>query len=62
MYVKIAPKETNMVGYYRECEESGCTRLVPCPHIMCQPHRKDMAIEDWSVESIEPSSDVNKST
>jgi hypothetical protein len=62
MDVKIAPKGTNMIGYYRKCEEDSCTRLVPCPHIRCQPHRKDMAIKDWDVEYIDPTSDVNKIT
>lgn len=62
MDVKIAPKGTNMVGYYRECGESECTGLVPCIHIRCQFHRKDMAMKDWVVEHIEPSPEVNKIT
>jgi hypothetical protein len=53
MDVKIAPKGTNMIGYYRECQEPKCTRLIPCPHIRCQDHRTDMAIRDWTVTHVE---------
>ena len=53
MDVKITPPGTNMIGYYRECEELDCTRLVPCPHIRCQDHRTDMAIKDWTVTHID---------
>ncbi len=45
MDVKIASSGTNMIGYYRECQEPQCTRLVPCPHIRCQDHRTDMVIK-----------------
>ena len=49
--VKLMPPKTNIPGYYRECEEPDCTRLIPCPYIRCQDHRKDFAIDDWSVTS-----------
>ena len=62
MDVKIAPKGTNMTGYYRECQESNCARLVPCPHIRCQEHRTDMAINDWTVTHVESTSEVNQVT
>jgi len=62
MDVKIAPKGINMVGYYRECGEPDYTRLIPCRHIRCQSHRKDMAIKDWVVEYIKPTSEINKFT
>ncbi|WP_420544695.1 hypothetical protein [Nitrosopumilus sp.] len=51
---KISPKGTNITGYYRECEEGNCHRLIPCPHVRCQEHRTDMAIKDWNVPHIEP--------
>lgn len=46
----ISPKGTNIPGSYRKCEETECTRLVPCPHVRCQEHRTDMAIKDWVVQ------------
>lgn len=54
MSVMITPKGTNIPGYYRECQEPDCKRLVPCPHIRCQDHRKDFAVKDWVVPHIEP--------
>ena len=50
----ISPKGTNITGYYRKCGEGSCFRLIPCPHIRCQDHRTDMAIQDWTVEHVEP--------
>ena len=51
---KISPKGTNIPGMYRECDDSKCHRLIPCPHVRCQEHRTDMAIKDWNVPHIEP--------
>ena len=51
---RISPKGTNITGFYRECQEGSCHRLIPCPHIRCQEHRTDMAIKDWVVSHIEP--------
>lgn len=51
----ISPKGTNIVGYYRKCGEVKCFRLIPCPHVRCQDHRTDMAIQDWIVEHAESS-------
>jgi hypothetical protein len=50
----ISTKGTNISGSYRECEERDCTRLISCPHVRCQEYRKDMAIQDWTVQYIEP--------
>lgn len=47
--MSISPKGTNIPGSYRKCEDTECTRLVPCPHVRCQEHRTDMAIKDWVV-------------
>ena len=47
--ISISPKGTNIPGSYRKCEDTECTRLVPCPHVRCQEHRTDMAIKDWVV-------------
>ena len=49
----ITPKGTNIPGSYRECEEVDCLRLVPCPHVRCQKHRTDMAVQDWIVPHVE---------
>ncbi len=50
----ISPKGTNIPGLYRECEETECYRLIPCPHVRCQEHRTDMAVKDWTVPHLEP--------
>ena len=50
---KISPKGTNIPGFYRECDDYRCHRLIPCPHVNCQEHRTDMAIKDWIVPHIE---------
>ena len=52
--LRISPKGTNIPGHHRECEEGNCSRLIPCPHVRCQEHRTDMAINNWAVEHIEP--------
>jgi len=52
--LQMSPKGTNIPGHYRECEEGNCSRLIPCPHVRCQEHRTDMAVENWTVEHIEP--------
>ncbi|MCH2405861.1 MAG: hypothetical protein MK200_06680 [Nitrosopumilus sp.] len=52
--LRISPNGTNIPGTYRKCEEDDCSRLIPCPHIRCQEHRTDMAINDWVVSHIEP--------
>ena len=51
---KIAPKGTNIPGYYRKCDEPECTRLIPCPYVRCQDHRTDFAIDAYAVKHIEP--------
>lgn len=52
--LSISPKGTNIPGSYRKCEETTCIRLIICPHIRCQEHRKDMATQDWIVEHVDP--------
>jgi len=38
--------QTNIVGLYRLCEESGCGKYIACPFVRCQKHRTDFAIEE----------------
>ncbi len=52
--IKLAPVGTNMVGYYRECTDLKCKRLVPCPYIKCQDDRIDFAVKDSTVQSFDP--------
>ena len=54
LVIKIAPKDTNIIGFYRECQDTTCNNLVPCPHVKCQDCRTDFAVKDWIVVGIDP--------
>lgn len=46
-----SPPGTNIPGMVRKCADPNCRDYIPCPHIRCQKHRKDFAIDNWVVPS-----------
>jgi len=34
----IAPKGTNIPGYYRKCRNDVCENYVACPYVWCKRH------------------------
>lgn len=47
----IVEKPLNIIGKYRICEDPDCPKYIPCPFVMCQEHRKDMAKKESTVRA-----------